>query len=177
MNSAPLHPSADLSATATLAPNHGRTALVVFRLEAQRFAVPLAAVERIVRAVAVTVLPRAPALVLGVIDVAGRVLPVLDLRRRLGLPERTLGLPDHFVLARTARRTVALVVDEVEGVVAIPAAKIVDAVEIVPGLGSVQGVVTLPDGLVLIYDLESFLSLEETEALEAALRREVSDGR
>ena len=62
--------------------------LVVFRLNGQRYALPLAAVERIVCAVEVTPLPGAPPVVLGVINVAGCVLPVFNIRRRFLLPER-----------------------------------------------------------------------------------------
>ncbi len=58
--------------------------LVVFRLDEQRYAIPLAAVERIVRAVEVTALPEGPEIVLGVIDMEGRIRPVLDTRGKSG---------------------------------------------------------------------------------------------
>lgn len=142
---------------------------VVFRLEDQRYALRLGAVERFVRAVEVTPLPGAPAIVLGAIDVAGSVLPVLSLRRRFGLPERELGVTDQFLIARTASRTVALVVDEALGVIDVPGATVIGAGGIVPGLEHVQGVVALDDGLVLIHDLERCLSLHEERALAEAL--------
>ncbi len=146
--------------------------LVVFRLDAWRYALPLASVERIVRAVAVTTLPRAPSIVLGVIDVAGRILPVLDLRRRFGLPAKEIAPASQFLIARTSRRTVVLVVDETQEVAARGDAAAVDAADIVPGLAHVRGVVRLGDGLVLIHDLENFLSLDEAHALDAALQPE-----
>ena len=90
---------------------------VVFCLDGQRYALPLAAVRRIVRAVEVTPLPGAPAIVLGAIDVEGSVLPVLDIRRRFLLPEREIGPADQFLIASTARRAVALVIDEAHGVI------------------------------------------------------------
>lgn len=148
--------------------------LVVFRLDAQRYALSLAVVERSVRAVEVTGLPNAPAIVLGVINVEGCVLPVLNLRRRFGLPEREISLSDQFLIARTTRRTVVLVVDETQGVIEHPKAEIIGPAQIVPGLGQIQGVVKLPDGLVLIHDLELFLSLEEVNALDAAMAQEVA---
>jgi purine-binding chemotaxis protein CheW len=64
------------------------TQLVVFRLDERRYALPLAAVERVVRSVTVTPLPGAPAIVLGGINVHGRVLPVLNVRRRFRMPDR-----------------------------------------------------------------------------------------
>jgi purine-binding chemotaxis protein CheW len=150
------------------------SSLVVFRLDARRYALLLAVVERIVRAVEVTGLPNAPDIVLGVINVEGRVIPVLNLRRRFGLPEREISLSDQFLIARTTRRTVALVVDEAQGVIEHPKAEIIAPARIVPGLGQIQGVVKLPDGLVLIHDLELFLSLEEVNALDAAMAQEVA---
>jgi purine-binding chemotaxis protein CheW len=149
------------------------TQLVVFGLDAQRYALPLASVERIVRAVETTRLPNAPAIVLGAINVAGRVLPVLNLRRRFGLPEREIEPADQFLIAHTARRTVVLVVDEALGMVECPATEIIQPTQIAPGLGQLQGVVRLDDGLVLIQDLEKFLSLDEARALDEAINQEV----
>lgn len=143
--------------------------LVVFRLDERRYALPLAVVERVVRAVDVTPLPKAPPIVLGAINVQGRVLPVLNVRRRFLVPDRDVGPADWFLLAHTARHTVVLVVDESEGVVERPQAEIVGSTQIVPGLEQFPGVLRLDDGLVLIYDLERFLSLDEARALDEAM--------
>ncbi|OFW12510.1 MAG: chemotaxis protein CheW [Acidobacteria bacterium RIFCSPLOWO2_02_FULL_67_21] len=145
------------------------TQLVVFRLDQQRYALPLAVVERVVHAVEITPLPNAPAIVLGAIDVHGRVIPVLDVRQRFLLPDRQMCPADWFLVAHTARHTVVLVVDESEGVVERPQADIVVSTQIVPGLDDFPGVVRLDDGLVLIHDLERFLSLEEARALDEAM--------
>src|ERR1700716_2736312 len=110
------------------------TQFVVFRLEARRYAVPLSAVERIVPAVEVTPLPKAPAIVLGVIDVEGRVLPVLNIRRRFGFSDKELRPEDQFLIARTAQRAVVLVIDEAQGVIERSATEIIGAARIVPGL-------------------------------------------
>jgi purine-binding chemotaxis protein CheW len=149
------------------------TQLVVFGVDAQRYALPLASVERIVRAAEATLLPGAPAIMLGAINVAGRVLPVLNLRRRFGLPEREIDPADQFLIAHTTRRTVVLVVDEALGMVECPATEIIRPAQIVPGLEQLQGVVRLDDGLVLIQDLEKFLSLDEARALDEAMNQEV----
>lgn len=146
--------------------------LVVFRLEEQRYALPLAAVERIVRAVEVTSLPDAPAIVLGAIDLAGQVIPVLDVRLRFRLPQREIGPADQFVIAHTAPRTVAFVVDEALGVIERTKSAVTDTAQIVPGLEQLHGVIKLDDGLVLIHDLEKFLSLDEVQALDQAMGQE-----
>ena len=145
------------------------TQLVVFRLDERRYALPLAAVERVVRAVDVMPLPGAPRIVLGAIDVQGHVLPVLNVRRRFLVPDRDISPADWFLLAHTARHRVVLVVDESEGVVERPQADIIASTQIVPGIEHFPGVVRLDDGLVLIHDLERFLSLDEARALDEAM--------
>lgn len=150
------------------------TQFVVFRLDEQRYALALAVVERIVRAVEVTRLAHAPSIVLGVIDVEGRVLPVLDIRRRFLLPEREISPTDQFLIAQTARRTVVLAVDEAQGVIERPDNEIIGSAQIVPGLDQIQGVVQLDDGLVLIHDLEKFLFLDEARGLDEAMSQEAS---
>lgn len=142
---------------------------LVFSLDELRVALPLSQVERVIRAIYITALPNAPAIVSGVINVHGRIIPVVDMRRRFRLDERRLALTDRFVIARTARRRVVLVVDEVRGVMECPAPARVDGEDILPGLDYVEGVVKLADGLVLIHNLERFLSLDEEETLEHAI--------
>ena len=142
--------------------------LVVFGLAGRLHAVPLAAVERVVNAAEVTPLPGAPASVLGAIDLAGRILPVFCLRRRLRLPPRQLRPADQFVVLRTGRRNVVVVVDEVQGVTEIDSDWL-PADGLAPGLEPFQGVARLADGLLLIHDLERFLSPEEERTLAAAL--------
>lgn len=149
------------------------TQFVVFRLDEERYAAPLAVVERIVRAVEVTPLPKAPAIVLGVIDFEGRVLPVLNIRRRFGLPDKEIRPTDQFLMAQTAQRMVVLVIDHAQGVIELPSTEIVGPVEIVPGLEQIQGVIKLDDGLAVIHDLEKFLSLDEARSLDEAMRQEV----
>ncbi|HZL45845.1 MAG TPA: chemotaxis protein CheW [Opitutaceae bacterium] len=148
--------------------------LVVFRLDEQRYALPLAAVERIVGAVEVTPLPGAPAIVLGAIDVEGRVLPVLNLRRRFLLPEREVSPVDQFLIAWTPWRMVALVIDEAHGVIEREQSAVISSDRVVPGLEQFQGVIKLDDGLVLIHDLEKFLSLDEARALDEAMGQDHS---
>ena len=141
---------------------------VTFALDDQRFALPLDSVLRVVRAAEITPLPLAPDGVAGALDVGGRILPVFDLRRRLQLPERPLRLSDQFLIAQTPRRTVAMVVDLALGLV--EAELVDDSAALAPQMRHLRGVLSLPDGLVLIHDLEAFLSPTQEDALDSALR-------
>lgn len=146
--------------------------LVVFTLDEQRYALRLAAVERVVQAVEITPLPKAPEIVLGMINAQGRIVPVVNVRKRFQLPEREVELSDQFIIARTSRRTAALVVDAVNDVVPCTEAQVVASEKILPGLEHVEGVLKLPDGMILLHDLDRFLSLDEEQALEEALKPE-----
>lgn len=141
----------------------------VFALDGQRYALHLAVVVRATPAAHIVALPSAPNIVMGVIDVAGRVIPVINLRRRFGLPERTLALTDRLVIAHNGLRQVALVADSVDGVLALPAAGFVPVADIADDLGYLDGIAKLPDGLILIHDLSRFLSLDEQTALDLAV--------
>ncbi|MDP2320688.1 MAG: chemotaxis protein CheW [Acidobacteriota bacterium] len=143
--------------------------LLSFRLDQQRYALPLATVEHVVQSVEVTPLPHAPTIVLGAINVHGRVLPVLNVRRRFLLPEREVVPTDWFLVAHTARRTVVLVIDRSDGLVERPQSEIVPSAHVTPGLDAFPGLVRLDDGLVLIHDLDQFLSLDETRDLDEAM--------
>jgi purine-binding chemotaxis protein CheW len=145
------------------------TELVVFVLNEQRFALALAVVERVLRVAEITPLPHAPEVVLGVINVGGRVLPVIDVRRRLRLPAREHQLGDQLLIVRLRERTVMLLVDAVLGLETVPADRIVTETNILPSLPYVAGVARLPDGLIVIHDLDRFLTLDEERELEAAL--------
>lgn len=143
--------------------------LVVFTLGENRYGLPLASVERAARMVEITPLPKVPDIVLGVINVHGRLVPVVNLRRRFRLPERDIALTDQIIVAHTKHRPVALVADAVLGVLTCSQEQVVGAEQILPTVDYVEGVVKLDDGMVLIHDLDRFLSLDEETALNRAL--------
>ncbi len=143
--------------------------IVIFALDQARYALPLECVERAVRMVEVTPLPRTPAIVRGIVNVRGHLVPVIDLRRRFGLPEREARISDHLLIARSATRTLAMIVDAMTGVAECDALEVIASTSVVPGSDYVQGIAKLADGLVLIHDLDSFLSLDEAQSLDQAL--------
>jgi purine-binding chemotaxis protein CheW len=145
--------------------------LVVFTLSEQRYALCLGAVERVFAFAEVTHLPQAPEVVLGVVNVRGRIIPVVDIRKRLRLPDRETNLSDRLIVAQTSRRTVALIADAVSGVVEGSKDELIAAETILPGLEYVEGVTKLEDGMILIHNLEKFLSLEEEKTLDRALKQ------
>ena len=144
--------------------------LCLFTLDERRYALTLPCVERVVFVVDITPLPKAPPGVLGVVNVKGDIVPVYDVRHRFRLPQRAINLTDQLMIARTSRQTVALLVDSVDGVIEVAEEDIAAAQGILPEVEYVQGIVKLQDGLVLIHDLEQFLSAEEERTLDKALK-------
>jgi purine-binding chemotaxis protein CheW len=142
--------------------------LVVFALDGQ-YALHLGNVERVVRAAEVTPLPRSPNIVLGVINAQGTILPVVNVRRRFRLMEREMEPTDRLIIAKTSLRRVALLVDSVTGVIERTMADVVPAAAIVPQTQYVEGVTKLNENILLVHDLDSFLSLDEERALDDAL--------
>jgi purine-binding chemotaxis protein CheW len=145
--------------------------IVVFSLDEPRYALDLFAVERVVRAVEITSLPKAPEIVLGVINVIGQVVPVVDVRKRFRLPGREMDLSDRFIIARTSRRFVALVADDVIGVQKLENRQIINAEQDLPFAEYIKGVAKVDGNLILIHDLDRFLSLDEERKLEKTLSK------
>jgi purine-binding chemotaxis protein CheW len=145
--------------------------LVAFTLNRQPYALQLASVRQVLRMVEVTPLPKAPEIVLGVINLHGTVVPVLSIRRRVGLTEGEASLSDQLIVADTASRSVALVVDAVTGVVERTIEEITKAERIVPGAEHVEGIAKLEEGMLFIHNLDLFLSQHEESQLRDALAK------
>lgn len=143
--------------------------IVVFEIAQGGFGVAAADVGEVLRSVAITPLPNAPDAVEGIVDLRGTVIPVFDMRRRFGLPARENRPADRLVVARSRGRMVAFRADSVVGLREVDLAAAEDAASALPHAEHVAGVARLPDGLVLIHDLGTFLSRSETAVLDQAL--------
>jgi purine-binding chemotaxis protein CheW len=139
---------------------------LVFMVGEFRHAVSLLVVEKVELAVEVTPFPEAPPAVIGVINRRGQILPVLSMRRRLHLPDRKVAASDRIIVVQSPRRRLALLVDEVVGVRPAERSDFTSAESISDGRGCVAGAVRTEDGIVLIHDLELFLTEEEEKTLD-----------
>jgi purine-binding chemotaxis protein CheW len=144
--------------------------IVLFALDGQRYGLWAADVRELLRAVAILPLPRAPRIVEGVINLRGRVVPVLDFRGRFGLPRKDVEPSDHLIVAAVGPRLVAIRADRALDLVPITFERAhLEELRAAGGAAYLAGVARLPDGLALIHDLAAFLSADESAALEEAL--------
>jgi purine-binding chemotaxis protein CheW len=119
--------------------------ILLFVMDGQHYGLPLDAVQEIQQIVAISEIPDDSGFVLGVINVRGSVVPVMDLGRMLGLASKEHDLQTPMVLTRTPRGLVALVVDEVA-----------DVVEVSPeNTQPPSGVFALADRMLAVCRLES----------------------
>jgi purine-binding chemotaxis protein CheW len=146
--------------------------LLVFKLDNWHCALPISIVEKAFHAVAVTSLPETPDIILGLINVHGTLLPVVNIRKRFHLPEKKLMPSDRMIIASTRRRQVALIVDSIADVIECAYEQIIPSDTIVSGLDHVEGVIKTGSGLILVHDLDRFLSLEEEIQLDHAMVRD-----
>ena len=142
--------------------------VLVFEIEGHTYGLPTKDVRELLRAVAITALPDAPATIEGVVDVRGCVLPVLDLRARFGLPAKALDPSDHFIVASAGVRGLILRVDRAMHLALVDEGAI-PSQALTPNPVYLEGVARLDDGLVLIHDVTTFLSAAEATSLDAAL--------
>ncbi|MEJ2201395.1 MAG: chemotaxis protein CheW [Desulfuromonadaceae bacterium] len=146
--------------------------IIAFTLNGLSFGIALELVERVVRMVEITPLPESPPVVLGVINVQGEIVPVLDLRQRFGLTPQSIDPSDQLILTRCGGRRLALRTEGLCRVHECPADTWTRATDILPDLPFLTGVAKAPDGLILIHDLERLLRSDEVLLIQEAFEQE-----
>jgi purine-binding chemotaxis protein CheW len=145
--------------------------IVVFELGGEQYGVNIAAVESIIKIQAVTRIPHTPPYVEGVTNLRGRVLPVIDLRKRFGLEPADASSDSRIVVAAMGRLEVGMIVDGVSEVLTIPDGAVEPAPTITTTADSafITGIAKIDERLVILLDLARILSVEEQEALLQAV--------
>src|SRR5205085_7029169 len=106
---------------------------------------------------------------LGIINAFEQIIPVVSLRNRVNLPEQQVELSDQLILARTKRRKIAILVDNVSKVLSPVNQEFLIGENAIPNTPYLAGVLNLADGLLLIHDLDQFLSLEEEKSIDEVI--------
>lgn len=143
--------------------NDPMTQWVTFHLEEEKYGVPVDQVKEVLRYTEITPVPGAPEYVLGIINLRGNVVTILDTRRRFALPEREPDDDTRFVILEVADNTVGILVDSVSEVMRLRQSEIEHA----PNVGNdesskyIQGVASRESNLLILVDLDKLLSDSE----------------
>ena len=151
-----------------------RFVMLPFWLADQRLAVTLDQVVRVLPALQATPLPGAPEAVCGLVNVHGKLLPVVDLARRFGWVSPAPGLWQPFIWLRSSTRELLLPVARVESVCSEAAEDFIPAPDPRVPSNLLRGVLRTREGLLLIQDVEQLLSDSDEVQLAALL---TDDGR
>ncbi|MCI0412198.1 chemotaxis protein CheW [bacterium] len=137
---------------------------VAFRIGTQQFAVEIHRVTEVISYCEITPIPGAPPFIEGMIDLRGQLVPVLDMRKRLGLAAIHNTMQTRILILRMNRQKIGLIVDEADQVYTIP----VEMIQPPPdGADFVIAVAKHQNLLLVILDLERLLSGEEQVNLKA----------
>lgn len=142
--------------------------LVVFNLANECYGVAIASVESIVKMQPITAVPRAPEFVEGVTNLRGNVLPVIDLRKRLGLATQGETKDTRIVVVEMNGLKIGMVVDAVTEVLRVDESAIEPPSPIVTTVNSVfiTGIAKVDERLVILLDLARVLSTDEQDGLK-----------
>ncbi len=144
---------------------------LVFTLAGKQFALPLEPVRRVVHAAAITMIPKAPEIVCGLVNYKGQILPVINISCRFHLPGHEIEPSQHFIIVNSKTRYFGLLADTVTGVIEEPVENVVEPQDIIVGIEFLAGAMKLEDSIILILDLDKLLTHEEEIALKAAVRK------
>lgn len=143
--------------------------LVTFSIGEEEFGVNILKVQEINRTMEITKVPRSPEFVEGVINLRGKVIPIIDLRRRFGLSSKPEDKDTRIIVIEINSVIVGFVVDAVSEVLRIPASTVEPPPPVVAGVESdyISGVGQLKDRLLIMLDLDKLLSTEDLDMLSA----------
>lgn len=145
--------------------------LVSFHMDNEEFGVDILKVQEIIKMISITKVPNAPSYIEGVINLRGKVIPIVDLRLRLSMIKKEYDKNTRIIVIEINGKTFGFIVDSVSEVLRIQRSIIEAPPEIVTGINSdfITAVGKLEDRLLILLDLEKIFSdKERAELLKVA---------
>lgn len=169
-------PSASQAASDPTASRQGEgelLQLVTFVVGTEEFAISILAVQEINRMMQITRVPQSPAFIEGVINLRGKIIPVMDLRKRFGVEAKTDNEDARIIVVEVAERVIGFTVDRVNEVLRINSEIVDPPPSMVSGADSdyVEGVGKLDDRLLILLNLQRLFSETDLNQLEQAAKK------
>jgi purine-binding chemotaxis protein CheW len=142
--------------------------LVTFKLGSEEFGVDILKVQEIIKMMNVTKIPNAPVFIEGVINLRGKIIPIVDLRKRLGFEDREFDKSTRIIVVELDGLVLGFIVDSVSEVLRIPEDTIEPPPSMVAGIESeyIEGVGKLDDRLLILLELKKIFSSPEKKDIE-----------
>ena len=135
--------------------------MVVFKVDSRSYALPIDRVQEIQQLVEVTPLPDTSKSLVGLVNLRGRVIPAIDFRLLVGIPQLPYTLETLMIISRTGSELVALIVDEVQDVVVLPDGCLQEPARVYALADRMIGMCKLDDDLVFLLDVERLVPADE----------------
>lgn len=137
--------------------------VVVFKLESEEFAVDIMQIERILNQVRSSIIPHAPLYVEGVIKYEGRIIPVINLKKRLGLEDNGSTDEAKIIVAKINENVIGLSVDYVEQVLSINDENVETPPDLIKGKDNnyIQGIAKIDERIIILLNIEKLFTSEE----------------
>ena len=142
--------------------------VVKFHINDIGYALDLQAVREIIYYRKATPMPEAPSFIEGVVDIRGRVIPVMDLKKKIGMEDESKTLPNHILILQPGQTLIGLIVDEVLEILQVREEQVQSPQKIHRGPGSryLAGVFKIDDDLVFLLNLDTLFTRQEKESID-----------
>ena len=146
--------------------------LVTFKLGNEEFALDILKVQEINRMVEITKVPKAPDFVEGVINLRGRVIPIVDIRKKFHLNIKEATKETRIIVVNIMNKTIGLIVDSVSEVLRINSSTIQPPPPLIAGLDSdyIKGVGKLDERLIILLDIDKIFTTGEHKLIEGMIK-------
>jgi purine-binding chemotaxis protein CheW len=150
--------------------NDGEEQVVVFDLAGENYGIDISHVQEIIRRPAITTVPRAPEYVEGVVNLRGRVIPVISLRGRFGLAGAEADRASRIIVLEVSGNTIGAAVDAVTEVLRVPASTVEPpgATLTGPEAAHLRGIAKLEERLIILLRLDRIVEMDEARDAVAA---------
>ena len=141
--------------------------IVTFNVNKEKFGVDILKVKEIIRMVEITKVPNTPIFVDGVINLRGKVIPIINIRRRFGMQKVENDSNTRIIISELESKTIGFIVDEVNEVLRIPKSSTEAPPEIIAGIDAkyITSIGIWNKQMIILLDLDKILSTSEQEAL------------
>ena len=141
--------------------------IVIFKIEDEEFATSISQVERILEFEKITKIPDAPQYLMGLINYQGRIIPIIDLRKRFNLSGTGIANETKIIIAKQGEGDIGLIVDAVSEVADISEDIISSPPEIISGIIKkyIKAIIKIDSRIIIYLDLSKILNFDERETL------------